>query len=165
MIICVDFDGTCVTHEFPNTGLDIGAGPVLKYLYDRGNSIILYTMRDDDKQLTFWEMENTTLARAILWFISKGIQLYGVNENPNQKDWTSSPKPYANLYIDDAGFGCPLMKSSRSKRPFVNWEEIVRVFVTQGIIPMEDSKELIEKIHKETALLDELRRIPYGCTE
>lgn len=32
MIIAVDFDGTCVTHEFPRVGKDIGAVPVLKEL-------------------------------------------------------------------------------------------------------------------------------------
>ena len=34
MEICVDFDGTCVTHEFPKVGKDIGAVPVLKKLVD-----------------------------------------------------------------------------------------------------------------------------------
>lgn len=29
MIIAVDFDGTCVTHEFPKVGEEIGAAPVL----------------------------------------------------------------------------------------------------------------------------------------
>jgi len=28
MEICIDFDGTCVTHEFPKVGKDIGAVPV-----------------------------------------------------------------------------------------------------------------------------------------
>ena len=42
MIIAVDFDGTCVTHDIP---------------------------------------------------------LFGVNENPTQKDWTSSPKPYVDWDI------------------------------------------------------------------
>jgi hypothetical protein len=32
MIIAVDFDGTCVTHDFPHVGKDIGAVPVLKEL-------------------------------------------------------------------------------------------------------------------------------------
>ena len=32
MIIAVDFDVTCVTHEFPKVGKDIGAVPVLKEL-------------------------------------------------------------------------------------------------------------------------------------
>lgn len=30
MILGLDFDGTCVTHEFPKIGKDIGAIPVLK---------------------------------------------------------------------------------------------------------------------------------------
>jgi hypothetical protein len=30
VIIAVDFDGTCVTHEYPKVGRDIGAVPVLK---------------------------------------------------------------------------------------------------------------------------------------
>lgn len=45
MIIAVDFDGTCVTHEFPEVGKDIGAVPVLKELVKKGHKIILYTMR------------------------------------------------------------------------------------------------------------------------
>lgn len=45
MIIAVDFDGTCVTHEFPKVGKDIGAVPVLKKLIEKGHKIILYTMR------------------------------------------------------------------------------------------------------------------------
>ena len=32
MIIAVDFDGTCVSNEFPRVGKDIGAVPVLKKL-------------------------------------------------------------------------------------------------------------------------------------
>lgn len=45
MIIAVDFDGTCVTHEFPEVGKDIGAVPVLRELVEKGHKIILYTMR------------------------------------------------------------------------------------------------------------------------
>lgn len=45
MIIAVDFDGTCVAHEFPKVGKDIGAAPILKKLVEKGHKIILYTMR------------------------------------------------------------------------------------------------------------------------
>lgn len=45
MIIAVDFDGTCVTHEFPRVGAEIGAAEVLKELTDKGHKIILFTMR------------------------------------------------------------------------------------------------------------------------
>lgn len=42
MVIAVDFDGTCVTHEFPKIGKDIGAIPVLRKLVEKGHQIILY---------------------------------------------------------------------------------------------------------------------------
>ena len=47
MYIAIDFDGTCVTHEYPNIGKDIGAIPVLKQLVKDGHKLILYTMRSD----------------------------------------------------------------------------------------------------------------------
>lgn len=44
-VICIDFDGTVVNHEFPKTGMDIGAAPVLKELIANGHKLILWTMR------------------------------------------------------------------------------------------------------------------------
>ena len=49
MIIGVDFDGTCVTHEFPKVGREIGAAQVLKRLTDVGHQIILFTMRSQKR--------------------------------------------------------------------------------------------------------------------
>ena len=49
MEICIDFDGTCVTHDFPKVGKDIGAIPVLKKLIENGHNLILFTMRSDDQ--------------------------------------------------------------------------------------------------------------------
>ena len=43
MDIVIDFDGTCVTHEFPLVGKDIGAIPVLKKLVENGHNLILFT--------------------------------------------------------------------------------------------------------------------------
>jgi hypothetical protein len=114
MDIAVDFDGTCVTHDYPRVGKDIGAVPVLKKLVNSGNNIILNTMRSGEK-----------LGDAIQWFRDNDIPLYGINENPIQKSWTESPKVYAQLYIDDAALGCPLkMDIAISRRPFVDWEYI-----------------------------------------
>ena len=114
-IVSVDFDGTCVTHEYPNIGRDIGAGVVLRKLVARGNKIILHTMRSGDHLLD-----------AVSWFRENGIDLYGINENPDQHSWTSSPKPYAHIYIDDAALGCPLKSDeiNRNGRPFCDWELI-----------------------------------------
>lgn len=112
MFIAIDFDGTCVTHDYPKVGKDIGAVPVLKKLTDSGHKLILNTMRSGKE-----------LDDAVQWFIDNDIPLCGVNENPTQKSWTASPKVYAHLYIDDAALGCPLMfDHAVSNRPFVNWK-------------------------------------------
>jgi hypothetical protein len=47
MDILIDFDGTCVAHEFPKVGKDIGAVPVLKALVENGHNLILFTMRSE----------------------------------------------------------------------------------------------------------------------
>jgi hypothetical protein len=118
LYIAVDFDGTCVSHEYPKVGKDIGAVPILKKLTNSGHKIILNTMRSGKE-----------LADAIKWFIDNDIPLFGANENPTQKSWTTSPKVHANIYIDDAALGCPLkMDNAISSKPFVNWvmvEEIL----------------------------------------
>ena len=140
MIIAVDFDGTCVTHEFPKVGKDIGAVPVLKKLVEKGHQIILHTMRshpDRDNQgktLSGEIISNDTLQDAIDWFKENDIPLLGVNENPTQKRWTSSPKIFAHIYIDDAALGVPLKHSYISDRPYVDWD-IVRYYLhAKGIL-------------------------------
>jgi hypothetical protein len=46
MDICIDFDGTCVKHEFPNIGQEIPmAVQTMKDLVAKGHNIILFTMR------------------------------------------------------------------------------------------------------------------------
>ena len=114
MDICIDFDGTCVTHEYPNIGKDIGAIPVLKELIKNGHRLILFTMRSENE-----------LQDAVNWFRKNDIPLYGVNKNPTQKHWTTSPKAYGHIYIDDAALGCPLKHDERiAIRPFVDWDKI-----------------------------------------
>jgi hypothetical protein len=116
MYIAIDFDGTCVTHDYPRVGKDIGAVPVLKMFVESGHKLILNTMRSGKE-----------LADAVQWFADNDIPLYGANENPTQKSWTASPKVYAHLYIDDAALGCPLkMDTNVSGRPFVDWDYILQ---------------------------------------
>ena len=124
MYIAIDFDGTCVTHDYPRIGKEIGATEVLKRLVEAGHKLILNTMRSDKE-----------LQDAINWFKKNGIELYGVNENPTQKRWTNSPKVYAHMYIDDAAFGCPLLNvPDFSDRPFVDWDSIDLQLIQKGII-------------------------------
>ena len=114
MYIAIDFDGTCVTHDYPRIGKDINAIDVLKKLVVNGHKLILNTMRSGKE-----------LDEAVNWFKENNIELFGINGNPTQKRWTDSPKVYAHMYIDDAALGCPLkLDLSLSNRPFVDWEVV-----------------------------------------
>ena len=124
MYIAIDFDGTCVTHDYPRIGKDIHAIPVLNKLVSNGHKLILNTMRSGKE-----------LDDAVNWFKENNIELFGINENPTQKTWTNSPKVYAHMYIDDAAFGCPLLNMPEiSDRPFVNWVFIEVKLSQMGII-------------------------------
>lgn len=123
-IIAVDFDGTCVTHEFPNVGRDIGAAPVLKRLTDAGAKLILWTMRSNRGVEYGWE---NYLTDAINWFHRNKIPLWAAQRNPEQDEWTSSPKCYAHIFIDDAALGCPLVNELPGERPFVDWAKVERI--------------------------------------
>ena len=124
MVIAIDFDGTCVTNDYPYIGKGIGAVPVLKKIVEKGHRIILYTMRDNER-----------LKDAEQWFESNNIPLWGVNNNPEQKKWSSSPKIYAHLYIDDAALGVPLKLNKKiSDTYFVNWEKVENFLRENGII-------------------------------
>lgn len=140
MIICVDFDGTCVTHEFPEVGRDIGAVPVLKRLVDNGHKLILFTMRSnrdilgDTGNTTILDVTGNFLDDAIDWFKKNDIPLYGIQENPTQKQWTTSPKCYAQLYIDDAALGCPVIRDKPINRPYVDWVRVEAMLEDYGIV-------------------------------
>ena len=123
VVIAVDFDGTCVTHDYPYIGSDIGAVPVLKELVDAGYNLVLNTMRSG-------RLEKD----AVKWFKENNIPLYGVNCNPDQKSWTSSPKVFADLYIDDAALGIPLKTSQTSTRPFVDGVAVRELLVSLGYL-------------------------------
>lgn len=120
-VIAIDFDGTCVTHEYPKVGKDIGAVPVIKKLVKYGHSIVLFTMRHDDG-----------LKVTVQWFADNDIPLYGVNVNPTQHEWTNSPKAYANVYIDDAALGCPLVYPDEG-RPYVDWTRVELALYERGM--------------------------------
>ena len=108
MEICIDFDGTCVTHEYPEIGRSIGAESVLQELVANGHQLILFTMRSDRMvKSMFGDYEELFLTDSINWFKKNNIPLFAIQKNPDQSTWTDSPKAYAQLYIDDAALGCP----------------------------------------------------------
>lgn len=121
MIIAVDFDSTCVTDEYPDVGEDVGAVPVLRELSGR-HSLILWTMRS-----------GRALDRAVEWFKKNGIPLYGINANPAQHTWTSSPKAYADILIDDVALGCPMTENAAGRR-HVDWKRVREELERRGVI-------------------------------
>ena len=126
MKILIDFDRTCVSHEYPEVGADIkGAVDVLKELVSNGHQLILFTMRGS----------NGTLGQAVSWFRERGIKLYGVQTDPTQSSWTDSPKAFGHLTIDDTCLGIPLkFNPAISDREFIDWEKVRELLIKKGIL-------------------------------
>lgn len=119
MYICVDFDGTVVDHRYPDMGQPVpGALNWLKRLQRHGAKLILFTMRSNSPE------GGGLLLKAVQFFEENGIRLYGVNRNPDQDSWTSSPKAYGDVYVDDSAFGCPLTHPKGFARPCVDWKVV-----------------------------------------
>jgi hypothetical protein len=116
--ICVDFDGTLVTHDYPEVGKELpGAVETCQALIADGHQLILWTMRSGKE-----------LQDAVQWCFERGITLVGVNKNPTQENWTASPKAYASIYIDDAALGAPLnYDPSYHSRPYVDWIRVKEI--------------------------------------
>lgn len=121
--IALDFDGTVVTHAYPEVGEDIGAVAVLKELVAQDDKLILWTMRS-----------GKLLDEAVAWFKKHDIPLWAVNENPTQKEWTSSPKLHADLLIDDSALGCPTCFLDGERRPAADWRRIREMLVRMGYL-------------------------------
>lgn len=130
MGICIDFDGTVVTHEYPRIGKELAnCVCTLQELIRAGHRLILFTMRSDQ-----------ALRDAVQWFADRGLALYGINQHPEQASWTSSQKAYAQLYIDDAALGCPLVTYYDGSRPHVDWFGVEELLRTRGYLPHEDDQ-------------------------
>jgi hypothetical protein len=122
----VDFDGTCVMHEYPKIGAEIpNAVSVLKRLNENEVKLILWTIRSGEY-----------LDEAVAWFAERGIEIWSVNKNPHQRFWSKSPKAYAQLYIDDAALGCPLKYAADGDeaRPCADWTAIEKLLEELGYL-------------------------------
>ena len=132
MDIVIDFDGTCVTHEYPKVGSSVPhCVRVLKKLVHYGHNLILFTMRSDNGVET--GLFETGLSDAVKWFADNNIPLYGIQVNPNQENWTTSPKAHGQIYIDDRALGCPLEYSKDGSRPYVDWLQVEYILTLQKI--------------------------------
>ena len=99
MVIAVDFDGTIVTHRYPDIGDEIPfATETLKMLIKEHHKLILWSVR-----------EGKLLQDAIDWCRERGVEFYAVNKDyPEEKvEYNNhfSRKIKADLFIDDRNIG------------------------------------------------------------
>lgn len=131
MTIILDFDGTCVTNDFPRIGKEIGAIPVLKRLQERGHKIVLFTARADDMDNEFFQ--GNFLTDAVNWFTENGIKLYGINNNPDNDDLGYTRKVTGDVVIDDMAIGAPLTTNHHiSAKPFIDWDNVEYILDVMG---------------------------------
>lgn len=117
MYIGLDFDGTVVDHRYPEIGAPVeGAIDWLKRFHELGAQLILHTVRSDSDG-----QSDGPLTQAVNYLTEQGVVLSGVNSNPTQSHWSTSPKVFAEIYIDDAAFGCPLVHPEGFARRCVDW--------------------------------------------
>ena len=114
LYICIDFDGTIVDHAYPSIGSPVPeAIKWMKRWIELDAQLILFTMRS--KQ---------SLKEAIQYLDENDLKFYGYNHNPTQREWTDSPKAHGHIYVDDAAFGCPLIKHPGFLRMSVDWSVV-----------------------------------------
>jgi hypothetical protein len=118
--VAVEFDGTCVTNNYPNVGEDVGADLWLRAAVAMGAKLILHTTRDHDHA---GQGNETSLGNAIDWFENHDVALWEIACNPSQKSWSSSPKLHAHIYVDDCGLGIPRKRHGTRERWVVDWSE------------------------------------------
>lgn len=144
-VFSVDFDGTLSHHEFPGIGDEVPyAIAVCRALQRHGHRLILFTMRSDVKDPKSTDPEicklsGDFLTDAVAWCKDRGLEFWGVNENPEQSAWTKSNKVYAHGYIDDAALGTPLLELHK-KRPVVDWRGIARILMVRDHLPNDFMK-------------------------
>ena len=124
-IIAVDFDGTIVTHKYPDIGeLVPYAKQVINMLVNNGNKVFLWTMRCHKK-------DRDVLDEASQFLKDNNIKIELLNKSPVQ--FSDSPKQYANTYIDDAAIGIPLIEYKGNM--VVDWLAVFNLLVNKGALP------------------------------
>ncbi|MGI6243443.1 MAG: BT0820 family HAD-type phosphatase [Prevotella sp.] len=97
--IAVDFDGTVVTHRYPEIGEELPfATETLRMLIKDHHRLILWTVR-----------EGKLLQDAIDWCHERGVDFWAINrdypEEEVEKNNHFSRKLKADYFIDDRGIG------------------------------------------------------------
>lgn len=99
MTIAVDFDGTIVTHRYPDIGREIPfACETLRMLIRDQHKLILWTVR-----------EGKLLEEAVQWCKVHGIEFYAINNDYPEETMENnnhfSRKLKVDMWIDDRNIG------------------------------------------------------------
>ncbi len=147
-IVAVDFDGTIVEHRFPKIGMILpGAIHWLhRFVREYDAKLILWTMRCREGSM------GDVLSPAVEYCRVYGIEFWGVNENPQQKEsrWSTSGKVYAHCYVDDMNAGTPLIHPPNGDLPYVNWD-----LVGPHVLSVLDWLQRAGKVRINTAELNQ----------
>jgi hypothetical protein len=114
--VALDVDGTVTMQCDPANGL---GAPVPFSLYwiekwqEAGAEIYLWTMRGGGGT------EGDTVTPAVNYLWDNGIKVDGVNRG--EQPWTDSPKLYAQVYVDNAAAGAPLIYPANGLPPYLDW--------------------------------------------
>lgn len=120
-IVSLDFDGTLVrTDNYPFFDPNPLPGCLETLMWMENNlgaKFILLTQRDNSHVIALGralkinrltENNKTVLQDALDWCQKNKINLWGINENPTQHNWSTSRKVYSDLIIDDHCAGIPM---------------------------------------------------------
>lgn len=131
MIIYLDFDGTCVEHEFPNIGREnFGCIPVIKKLINAGHTIILNTYRI--------ETGDGHAQMAIDWLMYRLDDDYpfpavcSKKNPPPLWDWNRISENHV-MFIDDQASRMPLKSAVMTNGKMVDWDYLDKEFEQRGI--------------------------------
>lgn len=97
LILCIDFDGTIVNHDFPAIGkIKPYAKEIINKFYKEGFFIIIWTCR----------YLNNEVQSMKDFLDSTGIKYDSINENHPGISFQPYPKVFAHWYIDDRDLYC-----------------------------------------------------------
>ncbi len=95
LTLAVDFDGTIVSHAYPNIGEPIkNAKDVMERLIKRGHKIVIWTARN-----------GKDLEKVKTWLMQNNYPFECINKNIINAPYRPWPKIYADLVIDDRNIG------------------------------------------------------------
>jgi hypothetical protein len=114
IILGIDFDGVVCKHaKFPSVGKPVpGSDKWIKRFDELGARQFLWTCRNDK----FLKYAISNIKKRELPFESYNELAYG------KGTFAPYPKLFANIYIDDAAFGAPLIFPEDGSRAYLDWD-------------------------------------------